>query len=311
MASASLVSSALKRLQGKVALVTGAASGIGECTARLFSKQGAKLVIADVQDELGRSVCRELDADDAHCSFVHCDVTAEEDVQNAVNTAVSKYGKLDIMFNNAGPFLGTKHAARVMIPNRRGSIITTASICSVIGGVASHAYTSSKHGVVGLMKNTAVELGQYGIRVNCVSPYVVATPLAKDFFKLDDDGVYRLYSNLKEALLKPEDVAQAALYLASDDSQYVSGHNLVVDGGFTVVNPVTRTLYLDINGICDLLQIILSQEKSIFRLNELVRTLRQQLLQCRCSNETKNSTFGPLTEHVIELERLAGPGGLG
>lgn len=246
-----------------MALITGASSGIGECTARLFSKHGAKVVIADIQDELGNSLCRELAAD-SPSSFVHCDVTKEEDVQNAVNTAVSKYGKLDIMFNNAGiigvakpnildneksefekiigvnlvgAFLGTKHAARVMIPNRRGSIITTASVCSVIGGVASHAYTSSKHGVLGLMRNTAVELGQYGIRVNSVSPYVVPTALAKDFFKLDDDGVYRIYSNLKEAVLKPEDVAQAALYLAGDESKYVSGHNLVVDGGFTVVNP--------------------------------------------------------------------------
>ncbi|KAG8644777.1 secoisolariciresinol dehydrogenase [Manihot esculenta] len=263
MAAASLLSATLKRLQDKVALITGASSGIGECTARLFSKHGAKLVIADIQDELGNSLCQELRAD-APCSFVHCDVTKEEDVQNAVDTAVSKYGKLDIMINNAGivgvakpnildneksefekivsvnlvgVFLGTKHAARVMIPNRRGSIITTASVCSVIGGVAPHAYTSSKHGVLGLMRNTAVELGQYGIRVNCVSPYLVATPLAKDFLKLDEDGVHRVYSNLKEAVLKPEDVAQAALYLAGDESKYVSGHNLVVDGGFTVVNP--------------------------------------------------------------------------
>ncbi|KDP34634.1 hypothetical protein JCGZ_11952 [Jatropha curcas] len=254
----------LRRLEGKVALITGAASGIGECTARLFSKHGAQVVIADIQDELGHSLCKEIDRDGKYCSFVHCDVTKEEDVENALNSAVSKYGKLDIMFNNAGiigvakpnildnekaefekiisvnlvgAFLGTKHAARVMIPNRKGSIITTASICSTIGGVASHAYTSSKHGVVGLMRNTAVELGQHGIRVNCVSPYVVNTPLARDFFKLDDNGIYDVYSNLKEAVLQPEDVAQAALYLGSDDSKYISGHNMIIDGGFTIVNP--------------------------------------------------------------------------
>ncbi|EEF38585.1 secoisolariciresinol dehydrogenase [Ricinus communis] len=263
MSTLSLLSGALRRLEGKVALITGAASGIGECAARLFSKHGANLVIADVQDELGHSVCRELDSPSS-VSYIHCNVTREEDVENAVNTAVSKYGKLDIMFNNAGvvgiakpnildndkaefekiisvnlvgAFLGTKHAARVMIPNRKGSIINTASVCSIIGGVASHAYTSSKHGVVGLTRNTAVELGRHGIRVNCVSPYLVATPLAKDFFKLDDDGVYRVYSVLKEAVLGPEDVAEAALYLGSDESKYVSGHNLVVDGGFTKVNP--------------------------------------------------------------------------
>ncbi|KAG6778178.1 hypothetical protein POTOM_018031 [Populus tomentosa] len=249
-------------LEGKVALITGGSSGIGESAARLFAKHGAKVVIADVQDELGHSVCEELKTESA--SFVHCDVTQEKDVENAVNTAVSKHGKLDIMFNNAGiagtpkpnildndkaefekvmsvnvvgAFLGTKHAARVMIPARRGSIISTASVCGTIGGVASHAYTSSKHGVIGLMRNTAVELGQHGIRVNCVSPYVVLTPLVKNFFKLDDDEVNRLYSNLKEAVLKAEDIAEAALFLGSDESKYVSGHNLIVDGGFTIVNP--------------------------------------------------------------------------
>jgi NAD(P)-dependent dehydrogenase (short-subunit alcohol dehydrogenase family) len=86
------------------------------------------------------------------------------------------------------------------------------------------------------MKNTAVELGRFGIRVNCVSPYAVATPMVKDFFKLDDDGVHSLYSNLKGQVLKVEDVAEAALYLGSDESKYVSGHNLLVDGGFSIVN---------------------------------------------------------------------------
>ncbi|CAK8576421.1 unnamed protein product [Lathyrus sativus] len=261
MATASLVSAALKRLEGKVALITGGASGIGEATARLFSQNGAKVVIADIQDDQGHSVCQELHK--SSTSYVHCDVTNEKDVENAVNTTVSKYGKLDIMFNNAGitgvnntnileyklsdfqqvinvnlvgVFLGTKHASRVMIPAKRGSIINTASVCGSIGGVASHAYTSSKHAVVGLTRNTAVELGPSGVRVNCVSPYVVATPLAKNFFKLDDDGCLSVYSNLKGANLMPNDVAEAVLFLGSDESKYVSGHNLVVDGGFTVVN---------------------------------------------------------------------------
>ncbi|KAH9659619.1 Momilactone A synthase [Citrus sinensis] len=258
--------SMLHRLLGKVALITGGASGFGECTARLFSRHGAKVLIADIKDDLGESVCKDIGSSSSSangCSYVHCDVTKEKEIENAVNTAVSQYGKLDIMFNNAGivdeakhnildndqaefelvlsvnlvgVFLGTKHAARVMKPAGRGSIISTASVCGVIGGVASHAYTSSKHGVVGLMKNAAVELGRFGIRVNCVSPYVVATPLAKDFYKLDDDGLSAIYSNLSGAVLKPEDVAEAALYLGSDESKCVSGHNLVVDGGFTIVN---------------------------------------------------------------------------
>lgn len=242
-------------------MITGGASGIGECTARLFSKHGAKLVIADVNDDSGQSVCKDLT--DSSSSYVHCDVTNEKDVENAVNTAISKYGKLDVMLNNAGiigawtpsivdcersafeevisvnlvgTFLGTKHAARAMIPTRSGSIISMASVSGSIGGVTSHAYTCSKHGVVGLTRNAAVELGRYGIRVNCVSPYVVPTRMAKSYLKLEDEGFAGLYSNLKGRVLQPQDVAEAVLYLASDDSKYVSGHSLLVDGGFTVLN---------------------------------------------------------------------------
>ncbi|XP_028767289.1 secoisolariciresinol dehydrogenase-like [Neltuma alba] len=257
---ATLLSAAARRLEGKVALITGGARGIGEYTARLFSKHGAKLVIADVQDDLGLSVCKDL-SDSS--SYVHCDVTKEKDVENAVNTAVSKYGKLDIMFNNAGiidgpassiadseksvfekvigvnlvgSFLGTKYAARVMIPRGKGSIISTASVSGIMGGVGTCAYICSKHGVIGLMKNAAVDLGRYGIRVNCVSPYAVPTPMTRTFLKMDDEGIAELYSNLKGTALAAQDIAEAVLYLGSEESKYVSGHNLVVDGGYSVLN---------------------------------------------------------------------------
>jgi len=138
----------------------------------------------------------------------------------------------------AGVFLGSKHAARVMIPNRQGSIISVGSVCSSVGGAASHAYTCSKHAIVGLTKNLAVELGQYGIRVNCVSPYFIPTELTLDFFKFKEGHDYSsIYSNLKGQRLQMDDVAQALLYIASDESKYVSGHNLAVDGGFTITNP--------------------------------------------------------------------------
>ncbi|KAL2511036.1 Short-chain dehydrogenase reductase 3b [Abeliophyllum distichum] len=172
------------RLEGKVALITGAAGGIGESIARLFTKHGAKVMIADIQDDLGKKVCQDLGQ--SFASFVHCDVTKESDVETAVNTTVAKYGKLDIMHNNAG-----------------------------IGGIS----------------RWSVELGKYGIHVHCLSPYLVATPLAKDFFKLDDEGCHGVYSNLKGVVLKLEDVAEAVLFLTSDESKYVSGYNLLIDGG--------------------------------------------------------------------------------
>ncbi|XP_021753384.1 secoisolariciresinol dehydrogenase-like [Chenopodium quinoa] len=262
MASVSIFSTAARRLEGKVALITGGANGIGEYTAKFFTQNGAKVMIADIQDDLGQEVCKDLGPSVA--SYIHCNVTNEAHLKNAVDSTMAQYGKLDIMFNNAGivsypkpnildntlsefeevvkvnligPFLGTKHAARVMIPAQQGSIITMASTCSTIGGAAPHAYTSSKHGVVGLTRNTAVELGKYGIRVNCLSPHVTSTSLTKTNFDLDDEGISKIYSNLKGVWCKKEDVANAALFLASDESKFVSGHNLVVDGGFTIVNP--------------------------------------------------------------------------
>ncbi|KAK9290716.1 hypothetical protein L1049_008890 [Liquidambar formosana] len=252
-------------LEGKVAFITGGASGIGECTAKLFVQHGAKVVIADVQDELGLSVCEALGT--TNSTFIHCDVTDESQIKNAIDKTVETYGKLDIMFNNAGiadenkpriidnekadfervlsinvtgVFLGIKHAARVMIPAKSGSIISSASVSSYVGGAASHAYCCSKHAVLGLTKNAAVELGQFGIRVNCLAPYALATPLATSFVKLKDEElehVMNSLANLKGVTLKAIDVANAALYLASDEARYVSGHNLFIDGGFSIVNP--------------------------------------------------------------------------
>ncbi|KAK1311156.1 Momilactone A synthase [Acorus calamus] len=271
MSSLSSLSTAMKRLEGKVAIITGGASGIGECTARLFSNHGAKVVITDVQDDLGHSVCESIGRDSAN--YVHCDVTNEPDVRNAVDEAVAKHGRLDIMFNNAGiidkpkpsitdvergdfarvldtdvvgPFLGVKHAARAMIRARRGGcIVSTASTASVLGGSATCAYTCAKHAVVGLTKDAAAELGRYGIRVNCVSPHGVATPLARAFAGMRAEEMEELMSahaNLKgTGPLKAEDIAEAVLYLASDEARYVSGLNLVVDGGFTVVDSSLRS----------------------------------------------------------------------
>ncbi|KAL7595439.1 hypothetical protein Lser_V15G28674 [Lactuca serriola] len=256
------------RLEGKVAIVTGGASGIGESTVRLFTKYGAKVVIADLQDDLGVALCNDLVSESGdNVIYVHCDVTQESDVKNAVDTAVSKFGKLDIMFNNAGipgnldfkilesdsenfkrvfevntfgSFLGAKHAARVMIPAKRGVILFTSSSASVVSGESPHSYTVSKHAVVGLMKNLCVELGQYGIRVNCISPGSVSTPLLTNAMGLEKaavDDILCAASVLKEVVPTAEDIAEAAVYLGSDASKFVSGINLVVDGAYSTTNP--------------------------------------------------------------------------
>lgn len=256
---------------GKVALVTGGATGIGESIVRLFHKHGAKVCIVDINDNVGQRLSDSLGGDPNIC-FFHCDVTKEDDVKRAIDFTVEKFGALDIMVNNAGltgpptndirnveladfervydvnvkgVFLGMKHAARIMIPSKKGSIISLCSVAGTLGGLGPHAYTGSKHAVVGLTKSVAAELGQHGIRVNCVSPYTVPTNLALPHLPEDErtedalagfKAFAETNANLRKVGCTVDDVANSVLFLASEEARYVSGDNLMVDGGFTVVN---------------------------------------------------------------------------
>ncbi|XP_015170860.1 secoisolariciresinol dehydrogenase-like [Solanum tuberosum] len=203
MANSSFQSPIAKKLEGKVAIITGGASGIGAATARLFVQHGAKVIIADIQNDLGNSLVKQIGTEQT-IIYVHCNVSIESDVKNVVDATIAKFGKLDIMFCNAGvlgkpissildvdydiiknvfdvnvvgAFFCAKHAARVMIPNKKGVILFTTSVTTVVASSSTpHTCTSSKSAVLGLSKNVGVELGKYGIRVNCVSPYAISTP---------------------------------------------------------------------------------------------------------------------------------------
>lgn len=251
-----------KKLEGKVAIVTGGASGIGEATAHVFAKHGARMVvIADLQKELGQQVAKSIGLN--HSTYIHCDVTDEEQVKAMVEWTVKNYGQLDIMFSNAGIFgrsdqtvldldlsaldhlfainvrgmaACVKHSARAMVERGvRGTIVCTASIAASRGATQKTDYYMSKHAVLGLVRCASRQLGEHGIRVNCVSPGAVATPMACSAFGMDAEQLEKAFephSSLKGVALKLGHVADAVLFLASDDSGFVNGHDLLVDGGW-------------------------------------------------------------------------------
>ncbi len=251
------------RLEGKVALITGAASGLGQATVERFIQEGAKVTICDIQDEPGQALSDRFAAETIFCS---CDVTKENDVEAAVDATISRFGQLDAVFHSAGiigavgpisttpadewrysidvllhgTFYTIKHAARVMIPRRKGSIISMSSTAGVMGGWGPHAYAAAKHAVVGLTKNVAAELCGKGVRVNAIAAAAMATPMVAASFFGDpskvDESIEQLIemSPLKDRPGLALDVANAALWLASDESGYTTGHNLTTDAGVTI-----------------------------------------------------------------------------
>lgn len=262
------------RLEGKTALITGGASGIGAAAAERFVAEGARVAIVDIQQAAGTALAEQLGDG---CFYLECDVTKEDDVAGAVDAVVDRYGRLDVVFHSAGivgsvgpvattpgdewrfsidvllngTFYVVKHAARVMATQGAGSIISMASTAGILGGLGPHAYTAAKHAVVGLTRSVATELARSGVRVNCIAAASMATPMVASVITGNPADIAGAERELAKA--SPlhgraglaSDVANAALWLASDESGYTTGHTLTTDAGITIGATVAGPAFAD------------------------------------------------------------------
>jgi NAD(P)-dependent dehydrogenase (short-subunit alcohol dehydrogenase family) len=249
------------RLENKVAVITGAASGIGRASAVRFAGEGAAVVLGDLNLEGGESAARECREQGGHAVFLKCDVEREEDIIALIERAVREFGHLDITFNNAGVggavgtveemtteywdrtlaillravFLGIKYSLPEMRKAGGGSIISTASVAGLRGGAGPHAYSAAKAAVINLTRSVALEVGKDRIRVNCICPGGINTPM---IYKHVPGGeqVAGAFLSLVQPIPRagtPEDIANMALFLASDEAEWITGTAMVVDGGLT------------------------------------------------------------------------------
>ena len=251
----------MAKLEHKVAVITGAASGIGRATAIRFAGEGAAVVIADLNREGGEASVRDCKENGGSAVFQLADVSREEDIKGSIDRAVKEFGHLDVIYNNAGlggavgplesttaenwdrsftillraVFLGIKHAVPEMRKAGGGSIISTASIAGLRGAAGLHAYCAAKAGVISLTRSASIELAKDKIRVNCICPGLIATPLTYNRIPGGEQVATQLFAGFQPwpRTGRPEDIAAMALFLASDDSEFVSGQAMVVDGAAT------------------------------------------------------------------------------
>jgi NAD(P)-dependent dehydrogenase (short-subunit alcohol dehydrogenase family) len=245
-------------LTGKVALVTGGASGIGRATALTFAREGAKLVIADINEEGGQQTVHMIAENGGEAIFVQVDVPNATEVEAMINKTVETYGRLDCAHNNAGiagggrvltaeyaeetwhqviavnltgVWLCMKYEIPQMLSQGSGAIVNTASVAGLIGGRGLAAYVASKHGVVGLTKTAALEYATQGIRVNCVCPGVIHTPMTARGLSDPELRTRIIASEPIGRVGTPEEIAEAVVWLCSDAASFVTGHTMTVDGG--------------------------------------------------------------------------------
>jgi NAD(P)-dependent dehydrogenase (short-subunit alcohol dehydrogenase family) len=249
-------------LQGKVSIITGAANGIGQACARLFAQQGAKVVLADIQDAQGQALAQELVAQGHQASFVHCDVGIKADVDALVEQVMQQHGRIDVLVSNAGifkasPFLEVSEsdfdevlrvnlkgaflmgraAARAMKTTGGGAIVHMSSVNGVMAIPEIASYNVSKGGINQLTRAMALALADDGIRVNAVAPGTIATELARQAVLTSDAARRKILSRTPmKRLGEPEEVARAVAFLASDASSYITGEILTIDGGRTALN---------------------------------------------------------------------------
>jgi NAD(P)-dependent dehydrogenase (short-subunit alcohol dehydrogenase family) len=249
------------RLDGKVALITGGASGMGMVASRLFAAEGARVVLTDLADDAGEAVAKEIEAEGGEAAYVHADVASESDARDMVATAVERFGGLHVLYNNAGVMLaddgsvhstdvsiwdrtlainvkgvafGCKYGVPAMIDSGGGSIINVASFVAWMGAATSQtAYTASKGAVLAMTREIAVEYARKGVRCNALCPGPIDTPLLAELLS-DPARRQRRFVHIPMGRLgRADELAKAALFLASDDSSFMTGASLIVDGGIT------------------------------------------------------------------------------